>query len=154
MVSARPDISPGVVGGHEQLLRALFNPDHVKDGKVLVTAISLTDLRSRGFSVHRLAHVSQELVQSLIDNFLSRLAEGQKRKFEGVARLEAHTVREISEDGKQVFVIIDTAKLCNVGHASIYLSNAPSSEGRARKLRDRLLPLLQERTSVDEAFNS
>ena len=153
-ISARPGISPGIVEDYERLLRALFNPDHIKDGKVLVTAISLKDIRHRGFSVHRLAHVSSHLAQSLIDKFLSRPLAGQQRKFEGVASLETHAVREISEDGKQVFVVIDTAKHCNVGHASIYLSDAPSSEGRARKLRALLLLLLQERTSLDEAFNT
>ena len=153
-VSARPGISPGIVENHERLLRALFNPDHVKDGKVLVTAISLKDLRHRGFSVHRMAYVSPHFVQGLIDKFLSRpAAGGQQREFEGVAPLETRAVREISEDGKQVFVVIDTAKCCNVGHSSIYLSDAPSSEGRARKLRALLLPLLQERMSLDEAFN-
>ena len=128
---------------HEDLLRALFNPDHVKDGEVLVTAISLTDLRSRGFSVHRMAYVPQELVQKLIDKFLSRLRDRQQRKFEGVARLETRAVRVIFEDGKQVFVVIDTAEHCNVGHASIYLSETSSSQGHARKLRALLLPLLQ-----------
>ena len=139
---------------HERLLRALFNPDHVKDGHVLVTAISLADLRCRGFSVHRMAYVPQKLVQNLIDKFLSRLRDRQHLKFEGVARLETRTVRGIFENGKQAFVVIDTAEHCNVGHASIYLSEAPSSEGHARKLRTLLLPLLQERTSVDEAFNN
>ena len=153
-VSARPDISPGVVEDHERLLRALFNPDHVKDGEVLVTAISLTDLSSRGFSVHRTEFVSPPLVQSLIDKFLSRLPDGQQRKFEGVARLETRDVREIKENGKQLFVAIDTAMQCNRGHASIYLSDTSLSEGRARELRKLLLPLLQERTSVAEAFNN
>ena len=153
-VSARPGISPGVVKDDERLLRALFNPDHVMDGKVLVTAISLTDLRYRGFSVHRMAHVSPDLMQSLIDQFVSRQAAGkQQRESEGVALLETRAVREISEDERQLFVVIDTAKCCNVGHASIYLSDAPSSEGRARKLRASLLALLQERMPLNEAFN-
>ena len=152
-VSAMRGISPGVVEDHERLLRALFNPGHIKDGEVLVTAISLQDLRHCGFSVHRMAYVCPNLVQSLIDKFLSRPLAGQQRKFEGVAPLETRAVRQISEKGKQVFVVIDTAEYGNVGHSSIYLSDAPSSEGRARKLRALLLPLLQERMSLDDAFN-
>ena len=142
------------MGNHERVLRALFNPDHVKDGKVLAAAISLTDLCCKGFSVQRMAYVSPELVQNLIDQFLSRLRDRQPRKFEGVARLETRIVRDIFEDDKQVFVVIDTAQHCNVGHASIYLSDTSLSQGHARKLRERLLPLLQERTSVGEAFNN
>ena len=138
----------------ERLLRALFNPDHVKDGQVLVTAISLADLRCRGFSVHRMAYVSQKLVQNLIDKFLSRPRDHQQPKFEGVARLATRDVRGIFEYDKQAFVVIDTAEHCNVSHSSIYLSETSSSLGRARKLRALLLPLLQERTSVDEAFNN
>ena len=139
---------------HERLLRALFNPDHVKDGEVLVTAISLTDLRCKGFSVHRMAYVSPELVQNLIDQFLSRVRDRQQRKFEGVARVETRIVRGIFDDGKQVFVIIDTAEHSNVGHASIYLSETSTSQGHARKLRALLLALLQERTCIGEAFNN
>ena len=140
--------------GHERLLRALYNPAHVKDGKVLVTAISLKDLRHRGFSVHRMAYVSQNLMESLIAQYLSRTPAGKQRTFEGVALLETSAVRGLSEKNKQVFVVIDTAQYCNAGHSSIYLSDAPSSEGRARKLRALLLPLLQKRISLDEAFDT
>ena len=101
-----------------------------------------------------MAYVSRESVQNLIDQFLSRLRDRQQRKFDGVARLETRIVRGIFDDGKQVFVVIDTAECRNVGHASIYLSETSTSQGHARKLRALLLALLQERTCVGEAFNN
>ena len=148
-----PDISLGVVKNDEELLRALLNPDHVVDGEVLERAIPLKDLRERGFSIHRIAHVSPELVCRFIDKALSRTLQGTHRKFEGVARFKALAVRRIVVKDVQVFVIIDTALACNAGHASIYVADPTLSEGRTRQLRELLLPLLQERMSVLEAFN-
>ncbi len=150
--SAAPDISPGVVQGDETLVRALINPDHIQDGKLLVRAIPLTDLRQRGFSVHRLAHVTEEIVQHSIDRILARSFQGQRRESEGVSVFRANEVRGLEVDDRQAFVVIDTALQCNHGHASIYLANAPSTEGYARKLRDLLLPFLQQRIPLSGAF--
>ena len=133
-------------------MRALINPDHIENSEILPRAISLKDLRQRGFSVHRLAHVTEEIVQRSIDNILSRSFQGQRRESEGVSMFRAQEVRGLQVDDRQVFVVIDTALQCNHGHASIYLANAPSTEGYARKLRDLLLPLLQHRIPLSEAF--
>ena len=150
--SAEPDFSPGVVQDDESLIRALINPDHIENGEILPRAISLNDLRQQGFSVHRLAHVTEEIVQRSIDKILSRGFQGQRRETEGVSVFEAQEVRGLQVDDQQAFVVIDTALQCNRGHASIYLANAPSTEGYARKLRDLLLPFLQHRIPLREAF--
>ena len=83
--SAAPDFSPGIVKDEEWLLRALFNPEHVQDKQVLDRAIPVQDLRQRGFSVHRMAHVTPDFVQRSIDQTLSRLREGDPWTDEGVA---------------------------------------------------------------------
>ena len=62
--SAAPDISPGIVEDDESILRSVFNPDHVKDGQVQPSAISLKDLQERGFSVNRTKYVTQEFVEA------------------------------------------------------------------------------------------
>ena len=136
----------------ESLIRALINPDHIENGEILARAISLRDLRQRGFSVHRLAHVTEEIVQHSIDRILARSFQGQRRESEGVSVFRVNEVRGLEVDDRQAFVVIDTALQCNHGHASIYLANAPSTEGYARKLRDLLLPFLQRRIPLSEAL--
>lgn len=41
------------VEDHEGLLRTNYAPEHVIDGKVIVSAISSKDLKERGFSIDR-----------------------------------------------------------------------------------------------------
>ena len=149
-----PNISPGIVEEHERLIRALFNPDHLEDGKVIPRAIPIKDLQQGGFSVQRKEFTTPDLVYKIIEKYLARPYDGQQRKFQGVAPFEARDVRKITEGEKQLFLVIDTALDCNHGHASIYLSDITVSEGRARELRNKLLDLLQNRTSVAEAFNN
>ena len=71
-----------------------------------------------------------------------------------MATLAARTVRELRADGRQVFVVIDTAEEDNHGHASIFAADPLVGRAYARKLRGLLLPLQQQRVSVDEAFAS
>lgn len=151
-VSAAPDLSPGVVLDDEQILRSLFDPDHIKDGVLQVAAIPLRDLLARGFSVNRLSYITPEFVDDGINRLLARRPGGVPRYSEGVARFSAGTVRDIQVDDRQVFVVIDTALPDNVGHASIYLSDVSMPQSQARRMRERLLPLLQRRMSVPEAF--
>ena len=147
-----PGISPGPVGDEEHLLREILNPDHMVAGEIQSSAISLADLRERGFSVHRLEYVTRKFIEDGINHRLVRPFQGQRRMSEGVARLTARAVREIRDNGNQAFVVIDTATWSNWGHASIYLSNIGLKESLARGLRNRLLPLLESRVSVAEAF--
>ena len=151
-VSAAPGVSRGVVLDDEQLLRSLFNPDHIKDGVLQVAAIPLRDLQERGFSVNRLSHVTPEFITDGINRLLARRPGGESRYSEGVARFSAGAVRSIQDDGSQVFVVIDTASPDNVGHASIYLSDVSTPQSQARRMREQLLPVLQQRMSVAEAF--
>lgn len=52
-VSAEPNLSPGIVEDNEVVLRELFNPHHIKDGKIQKRAITINDLLKDGFSVHQ-----------------------------------------------------------------------------------------------------
>ena len=66
--TAAPGISPGPVTDAEFLLREMLNPDHVVEGEVRPSAVSLRDLRERGFSVNRMDHVSQHFVERALRN--------------------------------------------------------------------------------------
>lgn len=152
LTSAVADFSPGIVADEEWLLRIMLNPDHLVDGQVITAAIPLRDLQTKGFSVDRLKHVTPLFVNKSINRLLARTSGGKKRYFVGVARFTAARVREIEEDGRQVFVVIDTALSCNPGHASIYFVARDMKGSKARQLREELLPLLVQRTSVELAF--
>lgn len=43
--SAAPDISPGPVENEEMLLRELYSPQHVKNGKLIKRAIPIQELK-------------------------------------------------------------------------------------------------------------
>ena len=150
--SASPDFSPGPVSDDEALIRAIFKPDHVVRDEVQPAAIPIQDLHHRGFSVHRIAHVAPTFVTNEINRILARKSGGEQREFQGVARFTALAVRTIRDKGSQVFVVIDTAYSQNPGHASIYLSDLGLTESQARRMRNKLLPLLNDRISVAEAF--
>lgn len=52
--SAVPWLSPGLVRSNELVLRTILDPDHLEpDGKLALAAISLADIRFRGWSVDR-----------------------------------------------------------------------------------------------------
>lgn len=150
--SAAPTISPGVVEDTEPLLREMFNPHHVVDGELLITAISIDDLRANGFSVHRMHHVTPELVKASMAERCLKPRKGRPWRNEGVARLQTRAVRYLRLNGARAFVVIDIAHESNPGHASIYAAHAGIDKAHARELQSLLLPLLQERMSVEDAF--
>ena len=151
--SAAPEISPGIVEDEEQLIREMFNPQHInEEGKVIERAISVNELLVDGFSVHRIQHVSKEFVEKSIQTRLSR-----KRKepwaSEGVPKLKTLAVRQIFLEDERAFVVIDTATEDNPGHASIYFATPQKGKAYAREARGILLPLLQDRVTLDEAYD-
>ena len=151
--TAAPGLSPGTITDEEFLLREVLNPDHVKNGEIQPSAIPLQDLKVRGYSLHRLHYVTRKFVEDSVLDKLSRPLTGKTRALEGIARFTARTVREIRDDGRQVFVVIDTAKPSNRGHASIYLSDIDMKDSRARSMREKLAPLLEARIPLAEAFS-
>ena len=80
--------------------------------------------------------------------------KGDRWRDEGVAKIEVRAVRELHVEGRQAIVVIDTAEEENRGHASMLTANECTGRGQARKLRERLLPLLQQRMPVDVAYGS
>ena len=150
--SAAPDISPGLVEDDEPLLRIVLNPDHFRDGRIQSSAIPTKHLKESGFSVDRLRHVTQESVEASISKFLAGTFNSVPRESEGIACFQARDVRDVRDDGAQVFVVIDTALQSNRGHASIYLADLGMTKSKARQMREKLMLLLNNRVSVAEAF--
>lgn len=153
-ISAAPEYSPGVVLDSEILLREMFNPQHIVDGNVVVTAVPLTELRSSGFSVHRKEYVSLKSVKKSMEKRLLRLRKGKPWKDEGVAEILTGEVRGLGNYGERALVVIDTALPDNRGHASIYAAKPELGDAHARKLRSLLIPLLQNRKPVEQVFEA
>ncbi len=61
-------------------------------------------------------------------------------------------VRRLCVKEARAFVVIDTAIEENPGHASIYAATPEKGEAHVRRLRHLLIPLLQERMSLEEAY--
>ena len=150
--TAAPGVSPGIVADNEILLREVLNPDHVVNGELLSSAIPLKDLKGRGFSVHRREYVTQRFVESSIGQKLVRPFGKETRGAEEFALFSTRTVRKLQNDGLQAFVVIDTGMHSNPGHAPIYLSQIGMKESLARRLRNKLLTILENRVSVTHAF--
>lgn len=150
-----PEISPGVVADEELLLRELFSPQHINDdGQASAATISLKDLRYRGFSVNRISYVSQDFIRLSVSERLARPRRERPWRDEGVAKFQARQIRKIRVEGNQAFVVIDTALVENPGHASIYVTRPEKGEAYARELRKLLLPFLQNRMSIEQAFDA
>ena len=147
--SAAPCFSPGLVQSNEIVLRTVLDPDHLKDGKLTVAAISLDDIRFRGWSVDR---------KSLTSQWRIRLAHWRwKRKRPRILKsyvlpMAVRDVREANPTtGQQDFVVTDTAVWLNPAHASVLLSH-PCGEGAARGFRTSLLRKLPPYVEVSSAF--
>lgn len=145
------ELSPGIVQDHEFLLRVIFEPEHVLDGKVIETAISLSDLESRGFSVDRYEHADKSVIQKRIDRQIQNSPEN--RHSGKVSKFCCLSVRGIyDDDNERSFIVIDTAMAENKAHASVY-SAIERKKSALRKIRSLLIPYLQERLSLEEVFS-
>jgi len=148
---SQSEYSPGIVKDKEDLLRTVFNPEHMRDGEVIETAIPLEDLKSRGFSVDRKQYAQKNILQQRIEYQMGRLPE--KRQSGLIVRLQCGAVRNLhDENGERAFIVIDTALKENIAHASI-CSATDRGRGALRKLRSLLLPYLQTRYSLEEIFS-
>ena len=157
---------PGVVENEEVLLREMYSPHHVENGKVKPSAITLDELKGSGASVHRKRYTSRAFLETAIQDRLSRVRSGKSWTSEGVAVFTAEEVRELPRqntqgEDEQAFVVKDTASPERPGHASIHFADlsqfiiaigSNKLDEHLREWRLDLLDLLEKRMSVDEAF--
>lgn len=150
--SARSYLSPGLVRSDEVLLRTLEDPDHLgPDGKVADAAISLHDIRFRGWSVDRKRFTSLWRIR-LFHSDRKRRAPNIRRFY--VLPILAGTIRSFgSETHTQDFVVIDTALWMHPGHADIVLAKK-CGEGAARGFRTKLIKQLPPYVDATKAFGS
>lgn len=141
------------------LLRELYSPQHVKNGKLIKRAIPIQELKelTRGLSVHRVKHTSADFIKDKIRERLSIPREGKPWAAEGVAVLSTEDIRAIryqndGGDDEQALIVKDTARPDHPGHASIHAADPEKRDEDLRELRSDLLRYFERRMSVDEAF--
>jgi hypothetical protein len=150
--SAAPCLSPGLVRSEEIVLRTVLDPDHLEpDGKLKLAAISLEDIRFRGWSVDRQRFTSVRQVR--LFHFEWRKRNPHLRTCY-VLSIPVSQIRQRNpQNGVQEFVVIDTALWRKPAHATVLLSSL-QTEGAARKLRNDLLKKLPPYVDVTQAFDS
>lgn len=137
--------SPGPVVDHEHVLRLVVNPIHVdlSDGSLKPSLMS--DVKNKGGSVQRLAHISQETVievgRAHAETKNNSMAGGQPRSVHGTVKLSVQEVRRLVVANKdRAFGVFDTAKQTDLSHADIFLI-VPDRGQEARSARLQLLAL-------------
>ena len=145
----------GVVKDDEYLLRVIYAPEHIVDGLVIETAISLDDLSTRGFSLDRKIYKDDALIEQRIVNQTQKSPE--QRQSSSISEFLCVDARNISvpeQTNERAFIIIDDAQDDNQAHASLYSAQDGLKKGALRKLRALLLPLLQLNTVRCNSLNN
>lgn len=146
-VSQCPAYSPGPVMDCERLLRVLYEPEHIKEGKIIPSSISLNDLKSRGFSIDRKKYVDVESLTKRISSQKKRFPE--KRAICFSSRIPCEDIRNLkdNETGKRECVVIDEIDKkdipINKAHAAIY-SAYKVGKGGLRGIRSQLVEIMNK----------
>ena len=131
----------GIVEDNENLIRVLYEPEHIKNGMLLETAISLEDIKVRGFSLDRESYVKSTVIRNRIRNQKSKNPITRQRDTKSI--FSCIGIRQIVDlNGVRVCVVLDTPSVTNPAHASLYSMKCSNSQ--LRKLRGLILPILQE----------
>jgi hypothetical protein len=125
----------------EWLLRLNFSPEHINNGKIIPAAISLKDLKERGFSVDRERLVNPSTLAERVQSQSGK--KPQDRIDPYISRFQCGAVRLIEDEGKPAFKVEASPSKDNHAHAHIMSSQALGESG-LRKLRNLLLPELQK----------
>lgn len=134
----------GIVKDEEYLLRVIYAPEHIKDGFVIESAISLEDLSTRGFSLDRELYKDDTLIEQRIVNHTQKRPDERQSSF--ISKFLCGNARGISDPeqtNERAFIVIDDAQDDNLAHASLYSAQNGLKRGALKKLRTLLLPLLQ-----------
>lgn len=149
-----PETDAGVPP-HEWLLRLNFNPEHVVNGEVIPTAVSLSDLRSRGYSIDREVMLDLAVIVGRATVQAEKKPEERKEPF--LSRFECGPVRlEVAIPEAHPAFLVEASPVegsdtqpANPAHAHIKSAIARPDSG-LRRLRSLLLPHLQRLVALDE----
>jgi hypothetical protein len=149
--SAAPWISPGLVADNETVLRTIFDPQHIQNGELQNAAISLEDIRSRGWSVERKRFTS--LWRIKLTHYRWRLKKSDLKRCY-VIPIDVGALRtQCQFDQNHKFIVIDDALYANPAHAAVLISKK-CGEGMARKARGELMKFMPPHIKLSRAFST
>ena len=131
------DHSPGLVQDHELLIRTVYSPIQINQKTGQVDPAFLRDALTRGFSINRKPHVSEVDLRKKIEDKIARDRNAGKERdeFYRVVATRCGDVRRlVSEDGKRLFCVYDTAYQEDISHADICQALAPPQGTPHRKM--------------------
>lgn len=149
--SAARWLSPDLVRNEETVIRTIFDPHHIESGALSPAAISLDDLRLRGWSVDRKGYTSLWRVKLSHRQWRTRKADINRCYVIPIIVGDLRAGCRL--DQNQTFSVTDAALCSNSAHAAILLS-VRSGEGLARKARTALMGFLPPYVEVSAAFSN
>ncbi|WP_460158730.1 hypothetical protein [Pseudomonas sp. S3_E11] len=131
------------------LLRLNFAPQHIVDGKVLPTAISTEDLKSRGYSLDAEPLINADTLTERAQSQSEKDSEARVSPY--ISRFQYCDANSIKIDDTPAFnifhspVALDREKQikANPAHVSLLCTDSEKGKPYYRKARILLLPLLQ-----------
>jgi hypothetical protein len=141
------DLAPQVPSD-EWLLRLHFSPEHLSNGELIPTAISISDLKERGFSVDRESIVDPAVIEARAISQQQKVPE--KRETPYLSRFECISIRRIKYGNGIAFDVFISPTDENPAHAHILSAQKKLGKAELRKLRDLLLQELQTPITLDQ----
>ena len=117
------DYSPRPVQPDEFLIRTVYSRVQINIDTGRIDPVHLRhDVRTRGLSVNRKPHISEQNLRAKIENKIARDREDGKERdgFYCVVTARCSAVRGlVDDDGKRLFCVYDTATEDDASHADI-----------------------------------
>lgn len=153
--SVSPHSSPGPVESHEALLRIVYEPEHIVNGRLIPAAIPAEDLKSRGYSTDRCNYKDELLMRERAGTQMARKPEERREK--RISRFGCLDMRNIQiEEGRRDLIIVDEIKedeRINIAHASLY-SAYRKGKAAIKELKQEMLEYMQNLYSFEDIFGT
>jgi glutamate 5-kinase len=121
---------------HEVLIRVVYSPQHVEADTSRLKPTALDDASNKGLSTDRRQHTTIEEVQARITKKLNEPRAIEKgHEYKGVVVIPCGAVRGLSNDGKRLFAVYDTAQEGNHAHADVCQVRLSKVEGAMARKR-------------------
>jgi hypothetical protein len=135
--------SPGPVQAQEILIRVVYSPHHVEIDTNRLKPTALDDAANKGLSTDRRAYATFREVQERITKKLNTPNAIEKgHEYKGTVVISCAKARGLTQDGRRLFAVYDTAQEDNRAHADVCQVRLSKVEGaRARR---RLIETLRE----------
>jgi len=157
------DHSPGPVHDREVLIRTVYSPHQINQETGEVDPAHFRhDALKRGLSVNRKSHITEaDLETRIVRKIENDRAAGRHREnFYKVVTARCSEIRAlVTEDGRRLFCVYDTATEVDASHADVCqaLALAPGTRNRRaleKKFGSRLFELFSKTMALTTAYTT